>query len=97
MKPIDLNADVGEGFDDSALMPHLTSANVAAGGHVRSRALPGALITDPQAAAAQALRLAPDVQTLCVHSDTPGAAAIAAAVRPALQQAGYRVAPLEKP
>lgn len=32
-KAIDLNADVGEGFDDAALMPQLTSVNVAAGGH----------------------------------------------------------------
>ncbi len=36
---IDLNADVGEGFgpwqagDDAAIMPHLTSANIACGGH----------------------------------------------------------------
>ena len=30
---IDLNADVGEGYDDRALVPHLTSVNVACGGH----------------------------------------------------------------
>ena len=30
---IDLNADVGEGCDDLSLMPHLTSVNVACGGH----------------------------------------------------------------
>jgi len=30
---IDLNADVGEGLDDSALFPYLTSANVACGLH----------------------------------------------------------------
>jgi len=30
---IDLNADVGEGFDDAALFPYLTSASVACGGH----------------------------------------------------------------
>lgn len=30
---IDLNADVGEGYDDRALMPYLTSVNVACGGH----------------------------------------------------------------
>jgi UPF0271 protein len=30
---IDLNADVGEGFDDRALLPYLTSVNVACGGH----------------------------------------------------------------
>ena len=30
---IDLNADVGEGCDDEALLPFLTSANVACGMH----------------------------------------------------------------
>jgi 5-oxoprolinase (ATP-hydrolysing) subunit A len=30
---IDLNADVGEGYDDRALIPYLTSVNVACGGH----------------------------------------------------------------
>ena len=30
---IDLNADVGEGCDDRSLMKHLTSVNVACGGH----------------------------------------------------------------
>jgi UPF0271 protein len=30
---IDLNGDVGEGFDDEALMPLLTSANIACGFH----------------------------------------------------------------
>src|SRR5215472_3380070 len=30
---IDLNADVGEGYDDTALMPFLTSCSIACGGH----------------------------------------------------------------
>lgn len=30
---IDLNADVGEGHDDAALLPHVTSANVSCGAH----------------------------------------------------------------
>src|SRR6516162_10044661 len=30
---IDLNADVGEGYDDRALLPFLTSVNIACGGH----------------------------------------------------------------
>ncbi|MBI4889985.1 MAG: LamB/YcsF family protein [Acidobacteria bacterium] len=55
-------------LDDGSLMP-------------RSR--PGSLLTNPEDAAAQAVQLARrgDIQTLCIHSDTPGAAAIAAAVR----------------
>jgi 5-oxoprolinase (ATP-hydrolysing) subunit A len=63
-------------------------------GALRSRALPGALLDDPEAAADQALTLARDgavaaydgrridvsATTLCIHGDTPGAVAIAAAV-----------------
>ena len=30
---VDLNADIGEGMDDAALLPYLTSANVACGCH----------------------------------------------------------------
>jgi UPF0271 protein len=30
---VDLNADVGEGMDDAALLPYVTSANVACGLH----------------------------------------------------------------
>jgi len=70
-----------------------------AGGALRSRRLPDALILDPAEAAAQAVRLAnapspPD--TICIHSDTPGAASIAVAVATALRQAGVRLAPLGK-
>jgi UPF0271 protein len=71
-----LNA-AGEAFADRQYEPD---------GTLRSRKLPGALITDPQAAAAQALRLARrgDVQTICVHGDTPGAVEILKACREAL-------------
>jgi len=66
----------------------------------RTRA--GALITEPAAAAAQAVRLAKagNCGTICVHADTPGAAAIAAAVRSGLEEAGFRLAagnPLRRP
>ncbi len=59
----------GEGFADRRYEPD---------GTLRSRKLPGALITDPQEAAQQALRLADSgtVETICVHGDTPGAVAI---------------------
>ncbi|HET9835104.1 MAG TPA: 5-oxoprolinase subunit PxpA [Rhodanobacteraceae bacterium] len=33
MKTIDLNADLGEGYDDGAVMPHISSANIACGFH----------------------------------------------------------------
>ncbi len=50
------------------------------------RGEPGALVVDPGAAAARAADLAErgEVETLCVHGDTPGAVAIARAVRDVL-------------
>lgn len=61
-----------------------------ADGSLIPRTQPGALITDPDAAARQALALARsgDVETLCVHGDTAGAVAIASRVRAALEEAG---------
>ncbi|HKE25872.1 MAG TPA: 5-oxoprolinase subunit PxpA [Bryobacteraceae bacterium] len=56
-------------------------------GTLRSRKFADALITDPEEAAAQAVRLARGglAQTICVHGDTPGAVEILRAVRGALQ------------
>jgi UPF0271 protein len=66
-----------------------------ASGRLVPRSAPGALLTDPDAAAEQATRLAADGRygSLCVHGDTPGAARIAAAVRAALTAAGHQLAP----
>jgi UPF0271 protein len=89
---------VREGFVDRAYEPD---------GTLRSRKLAGALHTDPQVAARQALSFVRDggvraqdgsflelaVETLCLHGDTPGAPAIAAAVRAALTEAGVKVRP----
>jgi UPF0271 protein len=88
-----------EAFADRAYEPN---------GSLRSRRLDGALIGDPAAAAARAVRLVVDgeveatdgsllrldADTLCIHGDTPGAAVIARAVRAALQAAGVAIAPL---
>ena len=56
-------------------------------GTLRSRKLPGALITDPAAAAAQAARFAAEgkADTICVHGDTPGAVDILKACRDTLR------------
>jgi 5-oxoprolinase (ATP-hydrolysing) subunit A len=58
-------------------------------GSLRPRKFPGALITGPREAAAQALRLARGgaAQTICVHGDTPGAVEILRACRDALHLA----------
>lgn len=82
-------ATVAEGFADRG---------GRADGTLIPRDQPGALITDPAAAAAQAVKLAQDglggvqIQTICIHGDTPGAVAIARAVRAALEAAGFRIA-----
>lgn len=77
---------VPEGFADRAY---------TAGGGLVPRGQPGAVLTDPGTAAAQAVRLAESgaVASICVHSDTPGASTVAAAVRAALTEAGFEIAP----
>jgi UPF0271 protein len=73
-----------EGFADRAYRPD---------GTLVPRTEPGALITDPQLAADQAERLAPMVDSICVHGDTPGAVSLLRAVRERLTHKGYRIAP----
>ena len=65
----------------------------AGDGSLVPRARSNALILDPGLAADQAVRLAERgrCDTICIHGDTPGAAAIAAAVRDALEHAGFVV------
>ena len=58
-------------------------------GRLAPRSAPGALLVDPAACAAQASRLAAGgCETICVHGDSPGAPAIARAVREALADRG---------
>jgi UPF0271 protein len=62
------------------------------------RSEPGALITDPDAVAAQAVRLARQgIESICVHGDNPLAVAFAGAVRHALEADGTVVAPFAGP
>ena len=74
-------------------------------GSLTPRSEKGALIADPEAAAKQALRLAREgevvtgnggriklqVDTLCIHGDEPGAVAVAASVRRALEGDGIEL------
>jgi UPF0271 protein len=62
-----------------------------AGPRLLDRGEPGALLDDEAAIADQAVRLAPTVDSLCVHGDSPGAVAHAAAVRRAVEAAGWRL------
>jgi UPF0271 protein len=90
-----------EGFVDRAY---------CADGSLAPRNEPGAVIHDPAQAATRAVRMALSGQvettagslitlkldTLCIHGDTPGAAAMAAQVRAALEAAQVRIAPLDE-
>jgi 5-oxoprolinase (ATP-hydrolysing) subunit A len=80
---------VPEAFADRRYLPD---------GSLQPRSEPGSLITDPEAAAAQAASIAGDgavvavdgsrvairAETICCHGDTPGAVEIATAVRAVL-------------
>lgn len=79
-----------------------------ADGRLVPREVPGAVINDPQAAAARVLSMVCDggvraldgtwvalrADTVCVHGDSAGAVAIARAVREVLRGAGVAVAPV---
>ncbi len=85
-----------EGFADRAYNVDLTLV---------SRKIPGSLITDPQKAAAQAVKMATErkvttmdgvevdmlAHTICCHGDTPGSDKIVRTVREALEKAGCQV------
>lgn len=90
-----------EAFADRAYEPD---------GILRKRTLPGALLETPGDAARQAVNIAArnlavatdgselriTAQTVCIHSDTPGSAAIARAVNEALKHAGVKICPLSQ-
>jgi UPF0271 protein len=89
----------GEAFADRGYAPD---------GTLLPRGTSGALLSDPAAVAAQAVSIARDgcvrasdgsrlevaAETLCLHGDSPGAPALAAAVRAALLAAGVSIQPL---
>jgi UPF0271 protein len=76
-----------------------------ADGTLQPRRVPGAVLSDPSLAAAQAVRLvregvvecadgtevAVEAETFCLHGDQPSAALVARAVRAALEAAGVAV------
>jgi 5-oxoprolinase (ATP-hydrolysing) subunit A len=87
-----------EAFADRAYLPD---------GSLAPRSLDGSVIHDPAVVAARAVRIVRDgrvtcldersdiavhADTLCIHGDTPGASALAARIREALEAAGVRVA-----
>jgi UPF0271 protein len=91
-------ATVAEAFADRAYTPE---------GALVSRRAPGAVLHDPGEVAARAVRMAVEgtviatdasevavpARSICVHGDTPGAVALARAVRDSLTAAGVSVHP----
>ncbi|MEK0316338.1 LamB/YcsF family protein [Cohnella sp. 56] len=87
---------VAEGFADRAYM---------SGGGLAPRSMPGSVLDDPGRALRQTLALlgegrvdtvdgqpiALSVQTICLHSDTPGAVAFASTLRRGLEAAGFKI------
>ena len=73
-----------EGFPDRGYLPD---------GRLVPRGGSGALVQDQEQIVAQALALAATVDSLCLHGDSPGAVAHAAAVRSALVGAGLDLRP----
>ena len=73
-----------EAFADRAYRPD---------GTLLARSEPGAVIYDPADVLARVVELAqrPNVDTICVHGDTPGAAELAAGIRAALEAAKIEV------
>lgn len=88
-----------EGFADRSYEPD---------GSLTPRNFPGAVIDDEQEVVARALRLVREsrvtarngaelqlkIDTICVHGDTPGAPALARALRQGLEAAGVRIEPV---
>lgn len=75
---------VAEGFADRAY---------TAAGTLVPRDQSGAVLGDVDEVVSQALRLAGQVDSLCVHGDSPDALALVRAVRAALAEAGHEVGP----
>jgi UPF0271 protein len=74
-----------EGFADRGYTPE---------GTLIPRGQPGALLTDEESATNQAVDLADrGITSICLHSDTPGAAELGAAVAVGLLQAGFELRP----
>lgn len=73
---------IREGFADRAYLPS---------GQLMPRSQPGAVLHDPRDIKNQVLQLAPTVDSICLHGDTPNALEFAELVYKTLIDAGYEV------
>lgn len=73
---------IAEGFADRGY---------AATGSLVPRSNPYSLLTEPDEIASQVLKLAPEVDSICIHGDTPSCVEIAELVYRTLEDAGFEV------
>lgn len=78
---------IGEGFIDRAYQDD---------GQLVPRSEPGAVHNSLELVLPQAIGLVGEVDTLCIHGDTPGAAEVAKAVRNSLEQQGVKIRALRR-
>ena len=79
-------------------------------GMLQSRKIPGAVIKDPEVSANRVMQMLADgalvcasgkripvqIDSICVHGDTPGAAAMAKALRERIETAGVTIVPMHQ-
>lgn len=99
--------EAGQAYDLRVAREAFADRTYEANGTLRSRSLPDALIEDDQRCLAQAIsiitngcvsahngaRITVQADTICLHSDTPGAARRAARLRQGLRAAGAQLIP----
>jgi UPF0271 protein len=73
---------IAEGFADRRLLPN---------GQLMPRSEPNAVTTDEDQVVINAIALAPVVQTICLHGDTPNCLRLAERVHKGLRDAGFRI------
>jgi UPF0271 protein len=88
---LELAAEAGLG----AVTEYFVDRNYTSDGRLVDRRLPDALLTDQTQAVARAIQAATEgrADSFCTHGDTPGAVALAAAVRAGLLGHGLTIAP----
>lgn len=90
--PGSVSLDVAEANGIPVLHEGFADRGYTSGGTLIPRDQPGALLSAPELVSGQAVRLLHEgVDSICVHSDSPGALSLARAVRAALEAEGATV------
>jgi UPF0271 protein len=104
-------ASIAAGAGVTVISEAYADRGYARAGTLVPRGQPGAVLTDPAQVARRAVRMVTEglvtavdgsdapvrARSLCIHGDTPGAVALAQAVRRGLEEAGVRLVPFATP